>query len=177
MTEPTAKSQWVELGRVSGLYGVKGWIKVFSHTEPMQNILNYLPWYLWLEGDWQPIELESGRVHGKGIVAHLANCPDRDAAQKLVGAKIAIKRDSMPKLAKDEFYWSDLIGLQVIDKTDVSIGRVDHLLETGANDVLVVKTADKKEILIPYIPGDVVQAVDLTSGIMKVDWELDWSQE
>ncbi|MDH5778014.1 MAG: ribosome maturation factor RimM, partial [Gammaproteobacteria bacterium] len=107
----------------------------------------------------------------------LANCPDRDAAQKLVGAKIAIKRDSMPKLAKDEFYWSDLIGLQVIDKTDVSIGRVDHLLETGANDVLVVKTADKKEILIPYIPGDVVQAVDLTSGIMKVDWELDWSQE
>jgi len=173
MTEPTAKQQWVELGQISGLFGVKGWVKVYSHTEPMQNILSYSPWYLWLEGNWQPIKMESGRVHGKGIVAHLENCPDRDAAQKLVGAKIAIKRDSMPKLAKDEFYWSDLIGLQVVNQTGEDIGRVDHLLETGANDVLVILSAEKKETLIPYIPGDVVQDIDLATGVMKVDWELE----
>jgi len=165
--------QGVELGRVSGLFGVKGWVKVFSHTEPSGNILNYSPWYLQLDGRWQAFKLKQGKVHGKGIIAQLESCSDRDEAARLVGATIAVDRSQLDELPEHEFYWSDLIGLLVVTAEGDELGRVDHLLETGANNVLVIKAKDGQEHLIPYIYGDVVQAVDLAEGRLQVDWELE----
>lgn len=173
MSEQATKQQWVVLGRVSGLFGVKGWVKVFSHTDPPGNILDYSPWYLQLDGQWQSVDLLQGKVHGKGIIAHLENCPDRDAAQRLVGVDIAIERSRLPKPAEDEYYWADLVGLQVINKAGLELGCVDHLLETGANDVLVIHSENKQEHLIPYVRGEVVQEIDLDKGLIQVDWDLE----
>lgn len=173
MTEADS-TQRVVLGRVSGLFGVKGWVKIYSETQPPANILDYSPWYLNLAGHWQAFKLNQGQVHGKGIIARLGDCTDRDQASLLVGADIAIDRDQLPTLDKNEFYWAELIGLEVLNPDGESLGKVDHLLETGANDVLVLKGADRQEILIPYIKGEVVKQVDLENGCIRVEWDLDY---
>jgi 16S rRNA processing protein RimM len=161
------------LGRVSGLFGVKGWIKVHSDTEPRDNILNYSPWYLQREGEWQAYEVIAGRPHGKGIVAHLSNCPDRDAAAELIGSTIAIRREQLPAAGDDEYYWSDLRGLKVTTSQGVELGQVVSLMETGANDVLVVRETDEtgREHLIPFIMDQVIREVDLERGLLIVDWD------
>jgi 16S rRNA processing protein RimM len=161
------------LGRISGLFGVKGWIKVYSDTEPRDNILNYSPWYLRREGEWQPFEVIAGRPHGKGIVAHLANCPDRDAAAELIGSTIAIRHDQLPAAGEDEYYWSDLRGLKVATIQGVDLGQVVNLMETGANDVLVVRETGEagQERLIPFIWHQVIREVDLERGLLIVDWD------
>lgn len=174
MTGPATKQQWVVLGRVSGVYGVKGWVKVFSHTEPPGNILEYSPWYLQQDGEWQAVEVLQGKVHGKGVIVQLDNCPDRDVAASLVGTDIAIERSRMPALADNEYYWTDLIGLQVMNETGQLLGVVDHLLATGANDVLVVLGQEKQEYLIPYVQGEVVQEIDLAKGVILVNWDPEY---
>ena len=163
----------VELGHVSGLFGVKGWIKVFSHTEPRDNILNYSPWYLRLDGSWQSFKLKQGKIHGKGVIAQLESCSNRDEAARLVGATIAVERSQLEELSGHEYYWADLVGLQVVNAAGEALGTVDHLFETGANDVLVIKGKDGQEHLIPYVYEDVVQEVDLAAGQLRVDWELE----
>jgi 16S rRNA processing protein RimM len=173
MTEADSK-QRVVLGRVAGLFGVKGWVKVYSETDPPANILDYSPWYLNLAGHWQAFELQQGQIHGKGIIARLAKCTNRDEASPLVGANIAVDRDQLPDLANDEYYWSDLIGLDVQTPAGETLGKVDHLLETGANDVLVVKGNDGQETLIPYIKGQVIKEIDLEAGCIRVEWDLDY---
>ncbi len=173
MTEQDSK-QRVVLGRVAGVFGVKGWVKVFSETKPPANILNYSPWYLKLATGWQPYELQQGRVHGKGIIALLEKCADRDEASALVGAAIAVQRDQLPELAEDEFYWADLIDLEVLNLEGESLGKVDHLLETGANDVLVIKANSNEELLIPFVMGDVVKEINLENGCLRVDWNPDY---
>lgn len=167
------ESGMIMLGRVSGLFGVKGWIKVYSDTEPRDNILNYSPWYLRRQDGWQPYEVIAGRPHGKGIVAQLADCPDRDAAAELIGSSIAIRSDQLPAAGEDEYYWSDLRGLKVITIQGVELGRVVNLMETGANDVLVVREAGEqgRERLIPFIRHQVIQEVDLENGQLTVDWD------
>ena len=166
------------VGKVNGLFGVKGWVKVFSDTQPRKNILGYSPWYLKVDGSWQAYKLESGKVHGKGIIAHLEKCPDRDVAALLVGAQIAIRRDQLPALEEGEYYWSDLQGLKVITLDGIELGVVTELMETGANDVLVVRETSNKgneqERLIPFIPEQVVTKVDLEQGVMTVDWDPDF---
>jgi 16S rRNA processing protein RimM len=165
-------SRMVLLGRVSGLFGVKGWIKVYSDTEPRDNILNYSPWYLRRQGEWQAFEVIVGQRHGKGIIAQLANCPDRDTAAELIGSVIAVRREQLPA-AEDEFYWSDLRGLKVITIQGVDLGQVVNLMETGANDVLVVREAGEagRERLIPFIMHQVIREVDLEQGLLTVDWD------
>lgn len=166
-------SRMVMLGRVSGLFGVKGWIKVFSDTEPRDNILNYSPWYLRRQGEWQAYEVLDGRPHGKGIVAKLAQCPDRDAAAELVGSDIAVRREQLPAPGEQEYYWSDLRGLKVRTLHGVELGQVINLMETGANDVLVVREAGEsgRERLIPFILHQVICEVDLEQGVLTVDWD------
>ncbi len=159
----------VILGRVSGVYGVKGWVKIYSYTDPRDNILQYSPWLLKVSGNWQAMELLDGRPHGKGIVARLDGCEDRDRAAALVNAEIAIPRSQLPETAEGDYYWRDLIGLRVVTRSGTPLGTVDHLLETGANDVLVV--IGERERLIPYVPGEVITAVDLVAGEMQVDWD------
>lgn len=167
MTEHGAKL--VVLGRISGLFGVQGWVRIFSETQPRENIVTYRPWYVGRPGHMRPMTVAEGRRHGKGVVARLEGITDRDAASALVGAQIAIRRDQLPTLAEDEYYWSDLEGLRVTTVDGVELGVVDHLMETGANDVLVVK--GDRERLIPFLRGDVVVDVDLQGGVLRVDWD------
>lgn len=168
----------IVLGHISGLFGIKGWVKVYSHTSPRDNILRYSPWYLQQQGEWIAYRLEEGKQHGKGIIARLENCRDRDSAAGLVGKEIAITRQQLPALDKDEYYWSDLQGLQVINQQGVELGKVSHLIETGSNDVLVVEQAESgrktRERLIPYIREQVIKNVDLDKGVISVDWDPDF---
>jgi len=158
----------VILGRISGLFGVRGWVKVFSDTSPRTNILEYSTWHLKRSGQWEVFELRQGKPHGKGIIAKLEGCDDRDQAAELVGAEIAVGRDQLPEAGPDEFYWTDLEGLRVQTKEGLEMGKVDYLFETGANDVMVVK--GDRQRLIPFIP-DVILEVSLDQQLIVVDWD------
>lgn len=155
------------VGRISGLYGVRGWVKVFSETEPRDNILTYNPWYL--GAGRKPRELAEGRRHGKGLIARLEGCEDRDQAAALVGLEIRIRRDQLPRLGADEFYWADLVGLSVETLEGRRLGRVDRVFATTANDVLVVN--GERERLLPFLWDRVIKDVDLDLGRIRVDWD------
>lgn len=155
------------VGRISGLYGVRGWVKVFSETEPRDNILSYQPWYLGAEHNSRG--LVAGRFQGKGLVARLEGCEDRDQAAALVGLEIRIRRSQLPRPRADEFYWADLIGLSVETPDGMRLGRVDHLFATAANDVLVV--AGDRERLLPFVWDRVIKDIDLELGRVRVDWD------
>jgi 16S rRNA processing protein RimM len=157
------------LGRISGIYGVKGWIKVFSYTRPAENILNYPSWYLKHRDEETLYKVREGRPQGKGLVASLEGIEDRDIARLLVGADIYIERDQLPSLPEGEYYWTDLLGLQVINRQGQSLGEVVEILETGANDVLVVKGESRE--LIPWVWGTYLLDVDLEAGRITVDWQ------
>ncbi|MBI5461725.1 MAG: ribosome maturation factor RimM [Gammaproteobacteria bacterium] len=159
----------VIVGRISGLFGVRGWLKIFSYTEPRENIVEYGPWLLNTAGQWRPVKVESGRVQGKGVVVKLIGCDDRDAAALLVGCDIAINREQLGKPEPGEYYWADLEGLKVVNLQGVDLGVIDHLFATGANDVIVVR--GERERLLPFIRGDVIRNVDLQRGVMEVDWD------
>ncbi|MCW8920741.1 MAG: ribosome maturation factor RimM [Sedimenticola sp.] len=173
MSAPVEKEEadWAILGRVSGLFGVRGWIKVFSHTSPKENILNYSSWFLLRDGQWQEYKLKQGKLQGKGIVALLDGINDRDQAAELSGSDIAVRRDQLPEISPDEYYWSDLEGRRVITLEGVELGRVDYLFETGANDVLVVKGETVR--LLPFI-DQVIKEVDLDGDQITVDWDPDF---
>ena len=160
------------MGRIASPFGVKGWLRVNAFTALPDNLLDYSPWYLKLKGGWQAVEPVSGRHHGKGLVVQLKECHDRDAAAALTGTDIGIYRSQLPPVDTDEYYWSDLIGLQVITRGDRLLGIVDQLFETGANDVMVVK--GEQEYLVPFIQGRVIESVDLESRIIRVDWDPDF---
>jgi 16S rRNA processing protein RimM len=167
-----SNDKWVELGRITGLFGVRGWVKIYSGTQPRDHILTYPTWYLQLNGRWVPVVPEEGRSHGKGMVAKIKGFDDRDRALELLDAAIAVPRSELPEPGEGEYYWTDLIGLAVVTTTGVDLGRVDELFETGANDVIVVK--GERERLIPFLQGSVVTAVDLAAGRLTVDWDPDF---
>ncbi|MDH5785622.1 MAG: ribosome maturation factor RimM [Chromatiales bacterium] len=164
---------YIVVGRINGLHGVRGWVKVFSHTQPRENILSYRTWYLSRGGQWVATRVVNGRQQGKGIVAQLEGCDDRDAATALMESVVAIRREQLADTAPGEYYWADLQGLRVINAGGVELGVVDHLLETGANDVLVVHD-DGTERLIPYVMGQFVLEVKLGEGTIRVDWDPDF---
>ncbi len=160
------------MGRIAAPYGVKGWVRVVTFTETPANLLAYSPWYLKREGGWQAVELLDGREHGKGLVAQLAGCDDRDKAAALSGSEIGVYRSQLPVPDSDEYYWSDLVGMQVFTTRDVLLGVVDHLIETGANDVLVIR--GERECLVPFIRDQVIKSVDIAAGVIRVDWDPDF---
>ncbi len=163
------------VGQITSVYGVKGWLKIYSHTEPMEGLLSYKPWLIKRDGQWVPIHVETSRKHGKGLVAKLIKVDDRDIARQYCGADIAIERSLLPKLALGEYYWSQLEQLTVYTLSDQLLGKVSHLIETGSNDVLVVKgdsnSIDSRERMIPYLPDQVVKEINLETGSMRVDWD------
>jgi 16S rRNA processing protein RimM len=160
------------MGRIAAPYGVRGWVRVVTFTEVPENLLAYSPWYLHRNGRWQEVEPLDGREHGKGLVVQLQGCDDRDAAAALCGTDIGVYRSQLPPPDADEYYWSDLVGLQVFTTEDRLLGVVDHLIETGANDVLVIR--GERECLVPFVMGQVVQSVDLDTGVIRVDWDPDF---
>jgi 16S rRNA processing protein RimM len=173
---PSSQTEYVVVAKIGAPYGVRGWVKVFSFTEQTDALLDYDPWYFKNakaeDGDFPIAPVSEAKTHGKGLVAKFKGCDDRDAAARLSGQEIAIRRDQLPPAAKDEYYWSDLQGLEVLTTEGISLGKVDHLLETGANDVLVVK--GERERLIPYVTGPIVKKVDLDAGTLQVDWDPDF---
>lgn len=162
------------VGKLNGASGIKGWVKVYSYTDPKENILNYSPWYLKLNGQWQQVSIINGREQGKTVVVQLEGCDDRNTAESYRGVEIAIEQSQLPQLEEGEYYWRDLIGLAVVNLAGEELGTVKKMMETGANDVLVVKTASKEELLIPYVPEYSVIKVDLESKQITVDWEFDY---
>jgi 16S rRNA processing protein RimM len=176
----SAADEKLIVGRISGVYGVKGWVKVYSDTDPREAITDFNPWYLKQsasnDGRWREVRVEAGRPQAKTVIAKLEGCDDRDAALLLTGAVIGIDPEQLPALPENEYYWRDLIGLRVINTEGVDLGIVRELRETGANDVLIVRPTDAetRERLIPWTPGHAVIEVDLQQGRLLVDWDQDF---
>jgi len=166
-----AAGRRVLVGRIVGLYGVQGWLKIESWTEPRTRIFDYQPWLLGAApGEMSEVAGVHGRPQGKGLICHLPGVDDRDAAAALVGQDIHVAREQLPPAGKDEYYWVDLEGLEVVTTEGVVLGRVSHLFATGANDVVVVRDGER-ERLIPFVQGVYVRSVDLSGGRMVVDWD------
>ena len=146
-------------------------MKVYSYTEPREAVLNYDRWLLIKQDGWQEATVAEGQRHGKTVIVRIDGYDDRDQAAGLVGTEIGVPRDALPETGSDQYYWSDLEGLRVIHRDGSELGRVDYLLETGANDVMVVK--GETEHLIPFVMDKVVLGVDLANGEIRVDWEWD----
>ena len=159
--------KYVTLGYISAVHGIKGWVKVHSWTRPMEAILGYQPWLL--GNEQSPVEIIDGRKQGKGLVALIPGYEDRDQAASLVGQQIRVGRGDLPATAEGEFYWSDLEGLEVHTTSGEVLGRVERLMETGANDVLVIR--GDREHLVPFVQGRYVKRVDLAAGLIEVDWD------
>ncbi len=159
--------QQVTLGYISAVHGVKGWVKVHSWTRPIEAILKYQPWLLGEERHC--VSIVDGRKQGKGLVALLPDFTGREQAAALVGQQIAVERAQLPATAENEYYWSDLEGLNVQTTQGIDLGRVERLMETGANDVLVIRGT--REHLVPFVQGKYVTGVDLVNGVIEVDWD------
>ena len=162
------------IGKISGVYGVKGWVKVYSYTDPREAISQYSPWYLKQQGSWKPVIIESCKPQAKTVIAKIEGCEDRDAAMLLSGTEVAIKSEQLESLEEGKYYWRELIGLQVRNQTGFDFGTVKNLMETGSNDVLVVKSVDGRETLIPWTMDMAILSVDLVKGEILVDWDKDF---
>ncbi|WFE68870.1 ribosome maturation factor RimM [Thiomicrospira sp. R3] len=160
------------LGRINGVYGVKGWVKIYSHTDPVGNILNYQPWWVKHQGKWVKMKVTDTHAPqgGKAIVAHLETINTREQARELMGSDIAVTREQLPD-SEDGFYWTDLMGCQVENSQGLVLGEVTELLETGAHDVLRVKGS--VQVLIPFVWDIYVLDVDLDKRVIKVNWQLE----
>lgn len=163
------------LGKIVGVFGVDGWVKIESYAEPRSKIFKYRPWFVTgvAGGSEKEFDGADGRTQGKGMIARLPGIDDRDAAAELLGAEIRILRSALPKPKRGEYYWIDLEGLSVSNVEGVELGRVSHLFATGANDVLVVRDGDR-ERLIPFVTGQFVRDVDFGSGRILVDWDSEF---
>jgi 16S rRNA processing protein RimM len=165
-------SKYIVVGKIGATYGIAGWLKIHTYTEFGENILHYAPWYLSVadQQSYDEITIETGKPHGNSFIAKLHGIDTPEAARLYTGKTISIKRSQLPDLKQGEYYWSDLVGLTVINTRGEALGTVSYLIETGANDVLVIK--GDKEHAIPYLPGSVVLSVDLAKKEIIVDWEL-----
>ena len=159
------------LGRIAAPYGVKGWVRVLPFTAATGNLLCYRSWWMGRGERWVERQVVQARVHGAAVVAQLLGCEDRDAATALRGNEVAVLRAALPATEENEFYWTDLFGLKVVNVLGQDLGVVARIFETGANDVLVVQ--GERERLIPFVAA-VIQKVDLASGIIRVDWGADY---
>lgn len=171
MTESGAERSIV-VGRVTAVFGIKGFVKVASFTDPAENLLDYRPWLLESDGRWQPVRVDAVQRHSKGFIARLDGCDDRDEADRFTGRDLAVPRSELPEAGPGEFYWFDLIGLEVMTPAGKRLGRVTRIQETGANDVLVVEDRER-EHLIPFVEK-VVPDVDLATGRITADWDPDF---
>lgn len=162
----------ITVGKIVGPFGVKGWVKVQSYTDPLQNILRYSPWVLTSETGVKECRVIDGKPHGNVVVARVEGVVDRDQALALQGQVISVPRYLFSAPEKGQYYWVDLIGLQVKLVDGETLGEIMDMMETGANDVMVVSR--ERERLIPFILGDVVKDVQIDDGYLVVDWDPDF---
>ena len=171
MSQPD--STMVIMGRIASAHGIRGWVRIQPFTDYVDSLLEYRSWWIGPEaGPWREVKVGACEVHSKTLAAQLPDCPDRTAAEKLKGLLIAVPRASLPVQDEGEYYWSDLLGLEVVNVAGLCLGTVAKLLESGANEVLVVQGADG-EILIPFVASAIKQ-VDLKTKSILVDWSADY---
>ena len=170
------EDQRIIVGQINGIFGVQGWVKIFSHTDPRENIFKYSPWLLNVKGEWKEIKLDDFKVQagGKALVAKLENIHDRDVAREFMGCEIAILNSQLER-SNDEYLWIDLIGCKVINQDELVLGEVADLIETGAHDVLRVK--GEFGDLIPFVMDEFILSVDVDAKIIRVDWEPETDEE
>lgn len=158
------------VGKIVGLSGVQGWVKLESYTEPRMHIFSYQPWLLSNGGEGREVSGAHGRPQGKGMIAALPGIADRDAAAMLVDMEIRVWRSVLPQSKGGEYYWTDLEGMDVVTVEGAALGQVSHLFATGANDVMAVSDG-KRERLIPFVQKQFVHEVDMDAGRITVDWD------
>ena len=158
------------VGHILGAQGLKGWVRVFSNTSPRENILGYSPWLIERGDELEAVAVE-GRLQGKNVVARLAGIEDRNQAETLSGCRLFIEQRQLPSLGPGEYYWSDLIGLEVETVRAEPLGTVAAMMETGADDVMVLE--GDRERLIPFVIDEIVTEVDLDRRRLVVDWSTE----
>ena len=162
-------SRRVIIGKINGLYGVHGGLKVYSYTQPREQIFAYQPWWVKINDTWVSKQISSRHDKGKGLLVFLEGITDTDQARSLLGSDITVIREQLASLADGEFYWCDLIHLELIDTQGNLLGKIVDMQETGANDVMVVLQGERK-FLVPWVMDKVVRQVDLKTGRVYVDW-------
>lgn len=170
MSHDTQAQKLIDLGRVVGAHGIKGWVKVFSYTDPPEAIVDYCPWQLGPQR--RVVEPLEGVRHGKALLVRLEGIEDRDQAEALQGLEVAVDRQQLPEPGADRYYWADLVGLDVVLEDGDSLGTIAEMMATGANDVMVVE--GDRQRLIPFVEGQTVLAVNLDQGTVRVNWDKDF---
>jgi len=163
----------IYLGKITGVHGIKGWLKIQSYSSPPENILNYPSWIINNKGEEDFYSIEQGRKQNNKIVVKLEKIDDRNTAESLINSKIQILRSDLPKLSNDNYYWSDLVGLSVLNSEETVIGKIESLIETGANDVMVIITLKDERILIPFVMHEIIKEVNVELNYIKIDWSIE----
>jgi 16S rRNA processing protein RimM len=159
------------IGQINGLFGVQGWVKLFSYAHPRKNILSYQPWHIKVDGVWTTLDIVKGREQGKTIVAQLKDVDDREDSRRYIGVELYIEKSQLPQLAQGEYYWDELTGLEVINNQGIVLGTISYMVDTGANNVMVVN--GKKEHWVPYIEPFLI-SIDMDKRQILVDWDEDF---
>jgi|TARA_R110002167_G_scaffold366223_1_gene593827 16S rRNA processing protein RimM len=167
-------SDTLVVGKIGAPYGVKGWVKITTFTHEQDGVFTYTPWLLGQEN--KEYVVDQWRTHNKGLVAKLVGVETRDDAESIKNLDISIKAQQLPQLAGDDFYWRELVGMQVVTEKGYSLGVVKELFETGANDVMLIKANlndafGQKERMVPYLLDQVVKQVDREAKTITVDWD------
>ncbi|MCL1073631.1 ribosome maturation factor RimM [Shewanella dokdonensis] len=169
----------VVLGKIGSSYGVKGWLRITAYTDAVEGIFEYSPWLIQQQGEWREVKIDRWRFHGNTVIALLEGVETREQAQMLTNCDIGILPQQMKSLPEDEFYWRDLIGCEVINTQGYNMGIVDQIVETGSNDVLLIKANakdafGKEERMVPFVTEQFIKQVDLTAKQITVDWDPDF---
>ncbi|MBS9777280.1 MAG: 16S rRNA processing protein RimM [Gammaproteobacteria bacterium] len=167
-------NEYIEIGKITGFFGVKGWVKLYSHSRPRVGIGKYQHFYY--GSNKSTIEFTNIKESGKNIVGHIKDIDSREAAEQFIGQILFIQKKDLPKL-ENEYYWSELIGLTVINHEGLTLGRITEMMETGANDVVVVHSENEEETLIPFAMSHFIDSIDIEKGEMRVNWEIDENEE
>lgn len=170
------------MGRIGAPWGIKGWVKLFSFADPPENLLDYREFYIQGPAGLRTLEFDEMKEHGPGFVGHIKGCDVRELTGEFTGKELLIAKQELPDLEEGEgYYWHQLEGLRVKTQSGQDLGTVQHLLETGANDVMVIKgddqSLDKLERLLPFVMEQVVVNVDLQARTMEVSWDPEWDKE
>ena len=160
------------MGRILAPYGVKGWVKIEPYSTEPGSLNAYPAWWVGRNGDWQEFRVAESALHSGNLVARFEGCIERNAALALKGSEVAVQRELLPRIADNEFYWADLVGLRVVNEQNEELGKVAELFEHGAHPVMRL-IEGKTERLLPFVP-QVVKQVDMAGGCIRVVWGLDW---
>jgi len=169
---PSSNERVVILGKIAGTFGVRGWVKINSYTDPPDNILEYAELLIGNAGHWSRVELEDGKLTGKGVLGKLKGIETPEDARTRVGAELGVRRSELPPPAPGEYYWSDLEGLEAESPSGERLGRVDHFRSTPGGTMIVLR--GERELWVPFVKDRVVK-IDLEQRTIVLDWSLDWS--